>query len=70
MLLVSMLVQINHWMMGNSMQSFRLHNPNLSPETSTNTSIGFVYSPSIVEGLTFTYDNWKIEKEDTICSSW
>jgi outer membrane receptor protein involved in Fe transport len=51
---------------GYSMQSFRLLNPNLSPETSTNTSIGFVYSPSIVEGLTFTYDNWKIEKEDTI----
>jgi outer membrane receptor protein involved in Fe transport len=51
---------------GYSMQSFRLLNPNLSPETSTNTSIGFVYSPSMFEGLTLTYDNWKIEKEDTI----
>ena len=49
-----------------SMQSFRLLNRDLNPETSTNTSIGFVYSPSVVEGLTLTYDNWKIEKEDTI----
>ena len=49
-----------------SMQSFRLLNPNLKPETSTNTSIGFVYSPSVVDGLTVTYDNWEIEKEDTI----
>jgi len=49
-----------------SMQSFRLLNPNLKPETSTNTSIGFVYSPSLVDGLTLTYDNWEIEKEDTI----
>ncbi len=49
-----------------SMQSFRLLNPNLKPETSTNTSMGFVYSPSIVNGLTITYDAWEIEKEDTI----
>ncbi|MDA7690667.1 TonB-dependent receptor [Gammaproteobacteria bacterium] len=49
-----------------SMQSFRLLNPNLKPETSTNTSIGFVYSPSVVDGLSVTYDNWEIEKEDTI----
>jgi outer membrane receptor protein involved in Fe transport len=49
-----------------SMQSFRLLNPNLKPETSTNTSIGFVYSPSAVDGFTMTYDNWQIEKEDTI----
>ena len=38
----------------------------MSPETSTNTSIGFVYSPSYVNGLTVTYDNWEIEKEDTV----
>ncbi|MDA9621797.1 TonB-dependent receptor [Gammaproteobacteria bacterium] len=49
-----------------SMQSFRLLNPNLKPETSTNTSIGFVYSPSVIDGFTMTYDNWEIEKEDTI----
>ena len=49
-----------------SMQSFRLLNPNLKPETSTNTSIGFVYSPSVVDGFTMTYDSWEIEKEDTI----
>ena len=46
-----------------SMQSFRLLNPNLNPETSMNTSIGFVYSPSLVNGLTLTYDNWEIEKK-------
>ena len=49
-----------------SMQSFRLLNPDLNPETSTNTSFGFVYSPSMVEGLTVTYDNWEIKKEDTV----
>jgi len=49
-----------------SMQSFRLLNPDLNPETSTNTSFGFVYSPSMVDGLTVTYDNWEIKKEDTV----
>ena len=48
-----------------SMQSFR-QRQDLDPETSTNTSIGFVYSPSYVNGLTLTYDNWEIEKEDTV----
>jgi outer membrane receptor protein involved in Fe transport len=49
-----------------SMQSFRLLNPNLTPETSTNTSVGIVYSPSIIDGLTVTFDKWEISKEDTI----
>jgi len=49
-----------------SMQSFRLRNPDLEPENSTNTSLGLVYSPSIVNGLTVTVDKWEIVKENTI----
>ena len=48
------------------MQSFRLLNPNLEPENSTNTSMGFVYTPEFVNGLTITLDKWEIEKENTI----
>ena len=36
----------------------------LVPEQSTNSSIGIVLDP--LEGLTFTFDYWEIEKEDTI----
>jgi iron complex outermembrane receptor protein len=36
----------------------------LVPETSTNTSFGFVLDP--LEGLTITADFWQIEKDDTI----
>ncbi len=36
----------------------------LVPETSTNTSIGFVWDAT--ENLTFTLDFWSIEKDDTI----
>jgi outer membrane receptor protein involved in Fe transport len=36
----------------------------LEPEESTNTSIGFVVTP--LEGLTFTFDYWTIEKDGTI----
>lgn len=36
----------------------------LEPETSENTSVGLVIEP--IDGLTFTYDRWEIEKEDTI----
>jgi outer membrane receptor protein involved in Fe transport len=36
----------------------------LVPEESTNSSIGLVLQPT--EGLTFTVDFWKIEKDDTI----
>ncbi len=36
----------------------------LVPEQSTNTSIGFVVQPH--ESVTFTFDMWSIEKDDTI----
>ena len=49
-----------------SMQSFRLRNADLLPEDSTNKSMGFVYTPSSVNGLTITFDKWQIRKENTI----
>lgn len=36
----------------------------LEPEKSTNTSLGFVLEPA--QGLSFTFDYWKIKKKDTI----
>jgi outer membrane receptor protein involved in Fe transport len=41
-------------------------NPDLSEETSTSTTFGFVYSPSQVEGLNFTVDYYEIQIEDAI----
>ena len=46
--------------------SYRIGNPNLKPEESENMSLGFVWTPEILEGLTITYDSWEIEKENTI----
>ena len=46
--------------------SYRIGNPNLKPEESENTSLGLVWTPEILEGLTITYDSWEIEKENTI----
>ena len=47
-------------------QSFRRGNPNLLPEESDNTSWGIVWTPSAIEGLTITWDDWRIEKDNTI----
>jgi outer membrane receptor protein involved in Fe transport len=41
-------------------------NPELKEEKSTSTTVGFVYSPSQVEGLNFTVDYYNIEIEDAI----
>ena len=41
-------------------------NPNTKPESSTTTTVGFVYSPDWVEGLGLTLDWWKIEIKDAI----
>lgn len=41
-------------------------NPNLTPETSTSTTFGFVYSPSYIDGLSLTLDWYEIEIEDAI----
>ena len=43
-------------------------NPNLAPETSESKNIGFVYSPSYVEGLSVALDWWNIRIEDTLVS--
>ncbi|MGN7919297.1 TonB-dependent receptor plug domain-containing protein [Lysobacter antibioticus] len=43
-------------------------NPNLMPETSKSTSIGFVYSPSYVSGLDVSLDWWKIKIDDVIAA--
>ena len=41
-------------------------NPNLQPETSETNTLGFVYSPGFVEGLSVSLDWWKIDVEDPI----
>ena len=43
-------------------------NPNLQPEKSESKSVGFVYSPSYVRGLTVGVDWWSIRIDDTIIS--
>ena len=43
-------------------------NPNLSPEMSESKTVGFVYSPSYVSGLTVGVDWWSIRIDDTIVS--
>ncbi len=41
-------------------------NVNLQPESSETRTLGFVYSPSFVEGLDISLDWWKIDLENTI----
>ena len=41
-------------------------NPNLTPETSESTTLGFVWSPGFAEGLNVSLDWWNIELTDTI----
>lgn len=43
-------------------------NPNLQPELSESKTIGFVYSPSYVRGLTVGLDWWNIKITDTVVS--
>ena len=49
-----------------TIQRFATGAENLQSEESTNSSIGFVIQPEQLEGLTITYDAWKIEKDKTI----
>ena len=44
--------------------NYRLGNPNLRPEESTNATLGVVLTPT--DNLTITVDRWSIEKENTI----
>jgi outer membrane receptor protein involved in Fe transport len=48
----------------NSVQRIAQGSDQLDPEESTNTSVGFVLTPT--DNLTFTLDYWSIEKENTI----
>ena len=41
-------------------------NPNLTPETSESKTVGFVYSPSYVTGLSVGVDWWRIRIDNTI----
>jgi iron complex outermembrane receptor protein len=41
-------------------------NPNLTPEISKSQTIGFVWSPSFIEGFNIAADWWKIRIKDTI----
>ncbi|MCW4455011.1 TonB-dependent receptor [Flavobacterium sp. MXW15] len=43
-------------------------NPNLQPEKSESKTIGLVYSPSFVSGLTASVDWWSIRIDDTMVS--
>ncbi len=43
-------------------------NPNLQPEMSTSKTIGLVYSPKFVQGLTMALDWWKVRIDDTVVS--
>ncbi|MBS7456070.1 TonB-dependent receptor domain-containing protein [Coralloluteibacterium stylophorae] len=41
-------------------------NPNVQPELSTSKTLGFVYSPSYIQGFDISLDWWNIELENTI----
>jgi len=43
-------------------------NPNLQPEMSTSKTVGLVYSPKFVQGLTMALDWWKVRIDDTVVS--
>ncbi|WP_339143196.1 TonB-dependent receptor domain-containing protein [Pseudoalteromonas galatheae] len=43
-------------------------NRNLSPEESSSYTVGAVFTPSSISGLSFTVDYWNIELEDSISS--
>ncbi|ALN89872.1 MULTISPECIES: TonB-dependent receptor plug domain-containing protein [Lysobacter] len=43
-------------------------NPNLLPETSKSTTVGFVYSPSWFNGFDISLDWWKIKIDDVIAA--
>jgi outer membrane receptor protein involved in Fe transport len=51
---------------GDQLSSTRGGNANLQPEEADITTIGVVYSPEFIEGLSFTIDYWDIELENAI----
>lgn len=51
---------------GSSAGGFQSGNPNLQEETSDSLTVGFVYTPSWVDGVSLTVDYFDIEIEDAI----
>ena len=49
-----------------SVSNIRYGNSNLKPENDYNYGLGLVYSPDMIDNLTFTADFWRIEQEDLI----
>lgn len=49
-----------------SVSNVRYGNPDLKPEEDYNYGLGMVYTPEMVENLTFTVDYWRIEQEDLV----
>lgn len=43
-------------------------NPNIQPEESTSTTVGFIYQPEFLNGFVITADYWTIELSDAISS--
>ena len=52
-----------------SITEFQSGNPNLEEETATTFTVGFIWSPSFIEGLRVSVDYWDIEIEDAIAST-
>ncbi|MEO1576497.1 MAG: TonB-dependent receptor, partial [Pseudomonadota bacterium] len=51
---------------GASVESVRSGGPDLEPEENDNITLGLVYQPSFINGLTLTLDWWKIEQVDVV----
>ncbi|MEN7341627.1 MAG: TonB-dependent receptor [Pseudomonadota bacterium] len=51
---------------GASIESVRSGGPDLRPEENENITLGVVFQPSFIEGLTLTVDWWQIEQTDVV----
>lgn len=49
-----------------SVENVRSGGPDLQSEENDNFSLGLVYQPSFISGLTFTVDWWRVEQEDVV----
>lgn len=49
-----------------SVESVRSGGPNLRSEENDNFTLGLVYQPSAIDGLTFTLDWWRVEQQDVV----
>ena len=56
----------NYRQSNTQLQSFRGGNPDLDPETGETLTVGFVYQPNAVEGLSITVDGYDIQIEDIV----